>query len=196
MSLLFESIRVQDGVLHRIEMHEERMSRTREELFLRTDVLPIRSIVVPEEARTGVFKCRVYYGEEIDSIEFLPYRVEIPEHFQIVEDDEIEYPYKYMDRERLDALAARVAPDGLIIARNGLITETWGANLIFFDGHRWVTPARCLLRGTMREWLLREGAIQIADIPVQDIRKYHSFKLISAMLPPDLSPEIPVAAIR
>jgi 4-amino-4-deoxychorismate lyase len=77
------------------------------------------------------------------------------ESLKLVEDNTISYRHKYSDRSHLlELMNMRGDCDDILIVKDGYITDTSFSNIVFFDGDKWVTPARPLLRGTMRESLL------------------------------------------
>jgi 4-amino-4-deoxychorismate lyase len=81
---------------------------------------------IPEECRQGLFKCRVTYGPDIESIEFEPYRKRTVRSLKLVVSDEIEYSFKFKDRSALEALfAQRGDCDDIIIVKNGLVTDSF-----------------------------------------------------------------------
>ena len=196
MSLLFESIRVQDGEFRLLDLHEERMRASRQALFGLNDPISLRGLTLPPKCRSGRFKCRVEYAEgDPERVTFEEYVVALPNEFRLVVDDEIEYAHKFTDRSRLLGLLESAAPDGIIIVRRGFITDAHHANLVFFDGSRWVTPETPLLPGRMREWLLRTKQISLAPIRPANLPAYTSFKLINAMLGFEESPEFRIDRI-
>jgi 4-amino-4-deoxychorismate lyase len=76
MSLLFETIRLQDGVLHNIEHHNFRLNHSRKSLFNSTDEIKLEQLIqIPSTCIHGLYKCRVIYGKkEVKNIEFELYR--------------------------------------------------------------------------------------------------------------------------
>lgn len=70
----------------------------------------------------------------------------------------------------------------LIIVKNGIITDTSYANLVFYNGKEWHTPSRPLLQGTKRQKLIDEGKIKEREIRVHDLKKFTKCSLINAML--------------
>lgn len=195
MSLFFESICVRDGELELVELHEERMQRARREKLGLDERLSLRSFRVPISARKGKFKCRVEYSQSIEHVTFEKYEPITYERFRLIDADSAEYAHKFTDRTALLSLLDEVAPDGLIIVKNGLITDTYHANLVFFDGDKWYTPREPLLRGCMREWLLRTGKIELADIGPADLARYTHFKQINSMLGFEESPMMAISSI-
>jgi 4-amino-4-deoxychorismate lyase len=81
-----------------------------------------------------------------------------------------------------------------LIVKNGFITDTSSANILFYDGRDWVTPSTPLLMGTCREKLLRGGKIREENIKRDDIYKFKHFRLINAMIGENLLP-IPIINI-
>jgi 4-amino-4-deoxychorismate lyase len=96
----------------------------------------------------------------------------------------------------LELLAKRGDCDDILIVKNGYITDTSFSNIVFFDGDKWVTPARPLLRGTMRESLLKTNYIEETDILVNDLKKFTIARLVNAMLPFRTATDIKLQNIR
>jgi 4-amino-4-deoxychorismate lyase len=72
--------------------------------------------------------------------------------------------------------------DDVLIVKNGWITDTSFANILFFDGKRWLTPEKPLLKGTQRENLLRQGLIFQANISPASLPDFSKARLINAMI--------------
>jgi len=185
MSLLVETIRTEKGKLLNISFHNERMVRSLYEVFgLRNEPDLGKIIDVPEFALKGIYKCRVEYDQKIRKIEFLPYKINVIRSLKLVEDNTIEYAYKFTDRKRIEELVAtRGEDDDILIIKDGMVTDTSYANVVFkdFNGN-WVTPSTYLLPGTRRANLLKHKLIIEASIAYKDINKYSEVRLINAML--------------
>jgi 4-amino-4-deoxychorismate lyase len=185
MSLLVESIKVADGKLLNISLHNERMIRTLYVIYgIRNNYRLEEQIVVPDTACTGIYKCRVLYDDRSFKIEFLPYSVRKIMSLKIVSGDEVCYPYKYTDRTKIDRLfEMRGDCDDIIIVKNDKVTDSSYANLVFRDNNgEWVTPATYLLPGTKRAFLLKNRMISEQEISLSDLKKYSEVKLINAMI--------------
>jgi 4-amino-4-deoxychorismate lyase len=181
--MLFESIRCEHGRLEQLGFHRERMERSRWALFGIAGALDLSAAVQTAASCNGVHKCRVVYAHDIASIECSPYAPRVPGTIALVADDTIAYEHKFVDRAALQALvASRPDADDVIIVRHGLLTDASYANIALFDGTRWETPARPLLRGTRRERLLREGLLVEREIRPADLMAYERISLINAML--------------
>lgn len=185
MSLLFETIRLEDGVFMNLEYHNLRFNRSREAHFGLKEWLSLENLLLlPSDCRTGIYKCKVSYSSTVNEIEIIPYQKRVIESLKLVEENAISYSHKYSDRSHLlDLMTRRGDCDDILIVKNDHITDTSFSNIVFFDGEKWVTPARPLLRGTMRESLLTRNLIEEADITFNDLKKFKEARLINAMLP-------------
>lgn len=196
MSRLIESIKLQDGRFHRLHYHQARVDRSTTELFQLKNAINLSdSLQKQPYPRLGLFKCRIVYEHEIKSIEFIPYQPRFIQSLKVVYGNSLEYSYKYEDRNKLNELfEQRQYCDDVLIVKDGQVTDSSYANIIFFDGYRWLTPKNPLLKGTMRQFLLDAAEIKEETITVQNISSFKSFRLINAMLGFD-GPEIEVSKI-
>lgn len=195
MSLLVETLKIDNGILVNLPFHNDRMSRSLFGVFgLKRECYLERIINIPEFVHTGVYKCRVVYDKNDTRVEFLPYEIKQVRSLKIIIDDKISYPYKFADRDKINRLVKmRGTCDDILIVKNGMVTDTSYSNVVFLDSAgNWVTPATYLLKGTMRASLLQKGKICERNISVADIPKYTELKLINAILDLDDTVGIPV----
>jgi 4-amino-4-deoxychorismate lyase len=197
MSLLFESIKCNDGVLYNLRYHQARMNLARKLAFRSKEQTDLAgSIAIPDEFKNGLFRCRVTYGEAIEKIEFIKHVYRPVSSLRLVEDNNIDYQLKFTDRHTLsDLFEKRGSCDDILIVKNGYITDSYTANVIFFDGKRWLTPDTPLLPGTQRARLIVEKKIFVAAIAPADIKKFYKAGLINAMQDLDQMPVIPIENI-
>lgn len=196
MCRLFETIKIENGLIHNLELHNERFNHARHDLFGLKDTINLSEhIVIPGEASVGVFRCRVIYHREIISVEFFPYSPAGITTLKLVDGNSVEYNYKFLDRSCLNDLIDKNIADDVLIVKDGFLTDASFANIVFTDGIIWVTPENPLLRGTMREKLLRGGVITAQNITTDDISSFTHFRLINAMLGYS-SPLLPVGNIH
>ena len=193
MSRLLESIRCEDGALQNLPFHQARMDASVEVLFSVENRLRLEDIEVPPDCRNGLYKCRIVYAEALHSVEFQAYRLPQIRSLRLVVDDAFSYAHKYADRTALQRLLqARGDCDDILIVKNGRPTDASYANVAFFDGKQWLTPARPLLRGTQRERLISEGLIMPADIRIDDLGHFEKVRIINAMIRLEDRCDIPV----
>ena len=196
MSRLIESIKLLNGQFHRLHYHQARVDRSLQELFqLKNTVNLADEFSKHSIPKTGLFKCRVIYDQKIHSVEFIPYEPKQVQSLKVVHDHAIEYSHKYENRSNINSLfEQRQFCDDILIVKNGIITDSSYANIIFFDGVKWVTPKTPLLMGTMRQFLLDAAEIKEETITIQNLASFKSFRLINAMFGFD-GPEIEVSRI-
>jgi len=197
MSLLVESIKLCDGKLFNLEYHQQRLNRTMVERFPEATPIDLaNAISIPENCSLGLFKVRVLYGPQLEKVEIEPYKFRTIQSLKVVHHESIDYHMKYTDRQILQQLyAQRCEADDIIIIKNGLVTDAFAANLIFFDGAKWVTPNSPLLKGTQRQALLDQGLISEQTIREEDIRTFFKVGLINALVSFEEMPVIPVEKI-
>ncbi|HNW97641.1 MAG TPA: aminotransferase class IV [Bacteroidales bacterium] len=196
MYQLLETIKLEKGQVCNLRYHQRRVDDSRMILFNIKEQLDIEpAINVPLRARQGVYKCRIVYGKEINDIQYIPYLTKKIKSLQLVEDNEIDYKFKYANRECFDSLLDDCIYDEILIIRNGFITDTSFSNIIFFDGNRWYTPASPLLKGTKRQQLLDEGKIFAEEIRPSDLKHFSKAMLINSMLDFNLKRMIPICDI-
>ncbi|HEY4654154.1 MAG TPA: aminotransferase class IV [Cyclobacteriaceae bacterium] len=196
MSLLIESIRLENGRFHNLRYHEQRMNRALLALFKNASGIDLpallKTTILPDR---GCYKCRVVYDDRSADLAFIPYVRNPVEKLRALADDSIIYPHKFRDRSGLDRLyAMRRECDDILIIRNGQVTDASYANIVFRRNECWFTPRTPLLAGTMREYLIDTGKIQAITIRKEDVYTFETFKLINAMIGFD-GPENDVANI-
>jgi 4-amino-4-deoxychorismate lyase len=179
--LLLETIRIEEGKPRHLFWHEERMNRSRRELFGAEEPLRLERYLTGIPS-SGLWRCRVLYRQGIEKVETLPYKGKVFRHFALVEFTG-EYAYKYADRRNFERLLAEHPDvDDLILCRNGMLTDTTIANLALKIDGRWLTPAAPLLRGTTRARLLSEGRLEEAPLPCAMLERAEELALMNAML--------------
>ena len=140
-------------------------------------------IPIPENCKSGIFKMRILYGQTIEKIEIEPYVFRSIQSLKVVHHESIDYHLKYTDRQILQELFAKRGDcDDIIIVKNGLVTDSFAANLLFFDGEKWFTSDSPLLKGTKRQLLIDNGIISEKEITEEGIRSYQKVGLINAMI--------------
>jgi len=180
MPLLLETIKVEDGEVHNLSYHQERFEKSRKELFGLEDNMVLSSVI--EAPPKGLYRCRILYHKTIHTIDYIPYLPKEIHRLKIVSSN-ISYSYKYADRTPLnDLLEKEKHYDEVIIEKEGLLTDTTIANIAFYDGEQWVTPAKPLLEGTMRAKLLDEGYLYKKEIKREDLKAYRRVALMNSML--------------
>lgn len=181
--MLFETIRVLDGCAERLELHRTRAERSCGVAL--PGFADAVARVVAGLPQRGEFRLHLPY----DATGFFPatvqaYRPRVIRRLRVVE-AAVDYALKDEDRSVFEALRARYPDaDELLLTRGGLVTDTCFSNVLVGEPGHWVCPADCVLAGTRRESLLREGAVAQRPVRVEDLADYPFLTLINAMLPP------------
>lgn len=198
MYQFIESIKVEKRRFQNLEYHQARLNDTRERALGFADNLDLDDILeIPKFIGPETYKCRVLYGKDIEAIEFTLYQPRIIASLKLIEDNEIDYNYKYANRENINRLyKQRGNCDEILIINNKLITDSSYCNILFFDGKIWLTPESPLLKGTKRQQLLDGGKICEAEITIEDLGSFQKFMLINAMLDFDEGRSLPIDGIR
>lgn len=181
MSRFIETILVKNGRVRNIAYHQCRIERTVKRFF---DRHPFELEKIPlHYPKHGTHRCRITYSKNIENIEFTPYSISKKSKLLAIESD-LNYNYKFQERAVLQSLLSEAETAGFddaLIIKNGLVADTTIANIAFFDGKRWVTPALPLLRGTARARLLQSGQITPEQIRPQDLERFSHFALMNAL---------------
>lgn len=193
MKACLETIRVQNRRLCNIHYHNERLNRTRRDLFSCKDQIHLEDVIkIPSELNNDIYKCRGVYDINITKIEFQPYQIKPIHSIHLVEDNDFDYHYKWLDRSRFAMHLANTRSDDILIVKNGFLTDTSYANIAFFDGTKWRTPAAPLLSGTKRQLLLDAGELTAEALQPLDLRHFQYARLMNAMLDWSESPLLPI----
>lgn len=200
MQQFIETIRVYRGAPELLPYHKKRVRETQYQHNispLDNFIETIESYIRREKINIDtLYKCRVIYNKEIESITVEEYSPKEIKSLQMVNSDKINYQYKSTNRDELALLLnKRRQSDDIIIAKRGEITDTSFSNLILLDGEEWVTPRTPLLNGVMRQYLLDRGVVKSRDIRVDSIEHYSHVMLINAMLPFDISRAISINSV-
>ena len=172
---LLETIRFEKGEFANLELHQQRMNASRKVLFNNTDPIELLPLLQAStlEVSLGLFKCRIIYSKQIEKIEFIPYQLPNITSLKIIIDDEIDYSHKYLNRNQLEKYYWQKGNcDDILIVKNGLVTDTSFANILFYNGIEWLTPANPLLKGTQRQFLLETEQITTAEIRPSDLKYF------------------------
>ena len=198
MSLFIETIQLFHGELRNLEFHQARFERSRRDVLgLKNHPRLADAIQLPEGLEKSQLKCRISYGTVIDLIEYEPPASREIHSLKLVYSDSIDYRYKYAHRSNLlELLEQRGACDDILVVKNRCITDSFYANVVFWDGREWITPDTPLLQGTMRAFLLSRALIREERIGPENLHRFQSFKLINAMHALDQAPEIPIGSIH
>lgn len=183
MCQFIESIRVENGVIFLLEEHQRRVNETFQYFGKQENTIKLNKIFEKEKfEKNGIFKFRIEYDLEGNFItENSPYmRAEIKE-FQLIINDNVDYSFKYKNREVLEEMKRKSEGREIIIIKNQCVTDTSFSNIVFFKNGQWFASSTYLLNGVQRQFLLKNNKIKEIEIGLDNISQFTHFKLINAM---------------
>jgi 4-amino-4-deoxychorismate lyase len=176
--MFLETIRIENNKISNTQQHNKRVNRTIYENYkIKSDIRLEEHI---DKNYSSITKCRIIYNKEIIKVEYHKYKPKTIKSLKVVESD-IEYRYKFTNRETINSLLDKNFDD-IIISNNGLIRDTSFANIaIRLDGI-WYTPKNYLLLGaTLSKMLIRRRVIP-KDITKDELQKAQKFAIINSMI--------------
>ncbi len=160
------------------------MQRSRKMMLGLEDNISLKEVIhLPTFAEHTWTKCRITYARHIEKITYEPYQLRPVHSLQLVQADDIDYAYKYKDRSALDALFAQGGGfDNILMVKQGFISDSYYANVVFENAKGYFTPDTPLLQGVQRAYLLEQKRIKPCSIRVEDIPNYERVHLINAFM--------------
>ena len=182
MYQFIESIKIENGPAFLLNLHQQRIYQTFAN-FHRECVLNLYAIFTSLQLpQKGLYKWRIVYNLSGDfEHQFIPYSFTEIKDFELVENNEINYSFKYLDRTHLDTMKKQASTQEIVIVKKGFITDTTFSNLIFLKNGIWHTPKTFLLNGVQRLNLLHLGIIQETEINLENLKEFSHFQIINAM---------------
>ena len=182
---LVESLRAENGKLFLLDYHQRRMEKSYRHWFGQSCPFDLRkAIELPKQE--GEHKVRFLYNAGEYATEVQAYKKREIKTLKLVEIGDFSYRFKSTNRTAIDAaFAQRGQCDDVLLIKEGQLTDLSYANLLLWDGQFWVTPARPLLEGVQRQFLLDQKKIMPKTLSVHDLRNYTHFQWINALNPFD-----------
>ncbi len=184
MCRFVESIRIEEGKAHLIELHNARFHAARKALFGFDDPVDLLAwIKLPPGLSAERYKYRIICDGSNITTEIQPYEQRVIQSLKVVYNDDIDYSIKWENRSRLNRLfSLRNKCDDILIVKRGFVSDSSAANLLLFDGKEWITPSTPLLKGVQRQHLLDLGLIAEREVPISDLFRYRAIKLVNALI--------------
>lgn len=194
---LLETIKVINGIPQNLLWHQKRYDHSIKSLYGRPSKLNLEeTIQIPGQFKKGKVKARLLYDDKQFSIKFDRYTPRIVRSLKIIENNEIDYGFKFTDRSLfLGMFEEKVDCDDILIVKQGKVTDSSIANIVFFDGKKWFTPKFPLLKGTAREKLLYHKRIFLRDITLTNLKNFSHFRIINSMLDFDEQEMLDISSI-
>jgi|AntRauTorcE11898_2_1112593.scaffolds.fasta_scaffold18410_1 4-amino-4-deoxychorismate lyase len=197
MCLLFESIKVVNRQIFNREYHEARIRKAQQSLFEEATSSIIDQVKFPESLKPDtVYKLRITYNTQIQQYHFSEYHPRKISSLQCIVDNQLSYPHKFENRNRIKNLFDQKGEaDDIIIIKKGKVTDSSYTSLAFLKDGRWYTPDTPLLPGTKRAYYLEKGMLEEAEITLNNIKYFEGVCLVNAFLDLDKNRLIPIDKI-
>ena len=194
---LLETINIENGIPLNLDYHQHRFEASYFKFYKKMTNLKLKKLItVPDEYTKGTVKLRFLYNEKQCFCQYNFYELEAINSLKIIQNDNIDYSLKWVDRSAFNVLLKQKGnADDILIIKNGRVTDTSFSNIVFEYQNQWITPLFPLLNGTARSRLLVEKKITQQDILLEDLPAFSSYKLINAMRDFDTAPKIPITEI-
>ncbi len=184
MYQFLESIRVKDGVVENLALHQLRVHKTLKAHDTSESKIVLEKIIqdlmIPA---IGLFKLRIAYALNGDyQTEWVPYQLKLISSFALVNIHGHSYDFKFSDRAWITEFLKQSGKDEIIMHDNGIIKDCSYANIVFNDGINWHTPQLPLLEGTQRAKLIGQGIIEPKSIHIKDLANFIKFRCINALI--------------
>lgn len=182
MSQFIESIKIENGKIFLLDFHQNRINQTFS-FFEKTNHIDLKAIIKNLDYPTkGLFKLRIVYDfQRIIDIQITPYTSPKFNSFEIIENSDFSYRFKFLDRTILNEMKKKSKAEEIIITQKGYITDTSFSNILFLKKDTWHTPESYLLNGVQRQYLLKEKKIKETKIHIDNLQEYSHFQIINAM---------------
>lgn len=190
---VFETIRVEDNQVFALHRHHCRAKEAADKLGFE---IPAEKDVANESYQViraddyGLGRLRWHFDRDGEfTISYIPFEDPTsPARLTIVdersENYEVrnkEYPYKNL--ELLERIKASGFDDGMVLTKDGQLTETAVASLLLNIGGQWVTPplSSGILNGVVRALVLEAGLATVRRIDESEISNIESGLLLTSL---------------
>jgi 4-amino-4-deoxychorismate lyase len=182
MSRFIESIKIENKKAHLLDLHQKRVDNTMKHFGVTGSLDVIAIIKKLDWDENGFFKLRLVYDlEKKHSTQLIPYALPEIRSFSLVEANQLDYSFKFEERQAFETLKIKAKSEHIIVVKNNHITDTAISNLIFLKEKVWYTPNSFLLNGVMRQHLLTTKKIKECPITLQNFQEFSHFKIINSM---------------
>jgi 4-amino-4-deoxychorismate lyase len=189
-------VKLRGGEYRHLRLHQARLERTWREAFGGAPGFRL-SDFLPTPPDGGLYRARLSYpGPEGPPTATLhPYSFPSLETLKLVPDPGVDYRFKLLDRSALDALKASCGASDFVLVRDGGLTDSSIANLVFEGDGGFFTPEGFLLRGVKWESLLESGRVGVRRIGPESLGLYRKAYFVNAMIDLEDDVSVPVSEI-
>lgn len=182
MYQFIESIKIEDQEIFLLEYHQKRVNETFRQFGKETSIDLEKIFKNLQHDEDGLYKLRIVYDlDRKFTTQLIPYAIAEIDDFQLVENNNIDYSFKYENRKEFAIMKEEARSEEIIIVKNNRVTDTSFSNLLFLKGKEWYTPNTYLLNGVQRQYLLKNKKIKEAEITLQNLKEFSHFQIINAL---------------
>lgn len=182
MFQFIESIKMEDQKIFLLEYHQKRVNETFRQFGKETSIDLEKIFKNLQHDEDGLYKLRIIYDlDRKYTTQLIPYAIPEIDDFQLVENNTIDYSFKYENRKEFSLMKEKARTEEIIIVKNNRITDTSFSNLLFLKGKEWFTPDTYLLNGVQRQHLLKNKKIKETEITLQNLKEFTHFQIINAL---------------
>lgn len=182
MYQFIESIKIEDQEIFLLEYHQKRVNETFRQFGKETSIDLEKIFKNLQHDEDGLYKLRIVYDlDRKFTAQLIPYAIAEIDDFQLVENNNIDYSFKYENRKEFAVMKEEARSEEIIIVKNNRVTDTSFSNLLFLKGKEWYTPNTYLLNGVQRQYLLKSKKIKEAEITLQNLKEFSHFQIINAL---------------
>lgn len=182
MYQFIESIKIEDQEIFLLEYHQKRVNETFRQFGKETSIDLEKIFRNLQHDEDGLYKLRIVYDlDRKFTTQLIPYAIAEIDDFQLVENNNIDYSFKYENRKEFAVMKEKARSEEIIIVKNNRVTDTSFSNLLFLKGKEWYTPNTYLLNGVQRQYLLKNKKIKEAEITLQNLKEFSHFQIINAL---------------
>jgi len=181
---LFETIKISNGKIYNLDYHQNRVDRAFKEFFKSKNNLQLQKII-NNYPKQGLYRAKlIYNANTVLSLKYYKYKTKSIKNFMLVEMPNINYQYKFLNRDFFLELSTIYSADEFLITQNGFLKDTTIANIALFHTKKrlWHTPKEPLLLGTTLSRYLKNKKLQQKDIHYKDLKKYSKIAFLNAMI--------------
>ena len=181
---LFETIKIDNGKVYNLNWHQDRVDRAYKYFFKSKNILNL-SKIIKNYPKTGLYRTKLIYNQNgLLTLDYYKYQAKSIKNIMLVEMPNINYQYKYLNRDFFQKLSTIYNADEFLITQNGLLKDITIANIALFskEDNIWHTPKEPLLLGTTLNRYLKSKSIELKNIYYKDLKKYSKIAFLNAML--------------
>ncbi|OOH90365.1 branched-chain amino acid aminotransferase [Pasteurellaceae bacterium 15-036681] len=191
---LFETIAIKNKQFLNLDYHQKRYEKAIRDYFGEEPKFDLaESLKLPLDIGNNLIRCKVEYNCDEYQVSFFDYTPRLLQRFQCVYTENLDYQFKYSNREPLDKLKSAHS-DEVIIINNGFVSDCTIGNLLFAKQGKWYSSSHYLLRGTQLSKLVDKGKVDLIEIRAKDIFNYEQIMMVNALNPFDLKRAIPITS--